>query len=191
MSRKKATYSLESLINGDEREIELIYQQIFPKVLRYVLLNNGQRADAEDVFHDALLQLVARSKVQKFEIKSSFEAYLYTACKNLWRRALNNSKKRVIKDDIIELPSREEEDMSYAVLEQELWEFYNEKFRELSESCRKVLELRIIQDLPYDEIMERLSYASENVVWQRVFRCLSKLRALIQSDPRYKNLKSL
>lgn len=178
---------LDSLITGDEKGIAKIRRKVFPKVLQFVLLNKGQPADAEDVFHDALLQLTARVKVQKFEIKTSFEAYLYTACRNLWRRSLNKAKKRVTKGDVVELVS-EENDMSYAVLEQERWELYQEKFKELSENCRNILGLSL-KKVSYKVIMEKLSYASENVVRQRVFRCRTKLTALIKSDSRYKNLK--
>ena len=51
-----------------------------------MLQNKGGIADAEDIFQKALLQIAVRYKKEKCQIKSSFNAYLYTVCKNLWRR---------------------------------------------------------------------------------------------------------
>ena len=45
----------------------------------------GNTTDAEDIFQKALLQIVVRYKKEKFQIKTSFEGYLFTVCKNLWR----------------------------------------------------------------------------------------------------------
>lgn len=179
---------LEDLIAGNEEGISEIYRRIFPKVAKFVRQNKGDLADAEDIFHKALLQLMARIRVQKFEISSSLEAYLFTACKNLWRRALNKSKKWVTNDNVVELRS-EERDMSYAVLEQERWELYQESFRRLSENCKQILGM-FFKKVSYKEMMKTLSYASETVVRQRVFKCKAKLTKFIKSDPRYKNLKS-
>ena len=182
-------YLLESLLKGHEAGISEVYRQIFPKVEKFILQNNGQRADAEDIFHKALLQLIARIRIKKFKITTNLEAYLFTACKNLWRRELNKLKKRVTKDNVVELVN-EERDMGYAVLEQERWELYQEIFQQLSENCKKVLGL-FFQKVSYSDIMKRFSYASETVVRQRVFKCKEKLTSLIKSDPRYKNLKTL
>ncbi|MCB0374329.1 MAG: sigma-70 family RNA polymerase sigma factor [Sinomicrobium sp.] len=182
-------YLLECLVTGKEEGIAEVYRKIFPKVAKFITLNKGQQADAEDIFHRALMQLIARIKVKKFEITATLEAYLFTACKNLWRRELNKLKNRVTKDSVVELVN-EERDMSYAVLEQERWELYHETFQQMSENCKEILSL-FFKKVSYKAMMEKFSYASETVVRQRVFKCKEKLTLLIKSDPRYRNLKTL
>ncbi len=180
---------LEGLSNGDNKVIADIYNRTYPKVVKFVLNNSGNPVDAEDVFQKALLQFIARYRLKKFVIKDSFEGYFFQACKNLWRRELNNRKKQVTKENIKELIS-EEHDMALATLEQEKWELFQEKLEELSENCKTILQL-FFKKTPYVEIAEKMKYASDNVLRQRIFKCKKKLSELIKKDFRYTLLKEL
>ena len=130
---------LNALINGDAEQISDIYKICFPNVKRFVIQNKGQQADAEDIFQKALLQLSVRYRKEQFEIKSSFEAYLFTVCKNLWCRELNKSKQEVTSDSVVELKN-EERDMVLSVLEQQRWEFFQEKLELISDNCKEILK---------------------------------------------------
>ncbi|MBC8757596.1 RNA polymerase sigma factor [Kordia sp. YSTF-M3] len=180
-------YFIEGLRSGKETVLQEIYDQFFSKVKTFVLQNKGTITDAEDVFHNALIQLYIRLKNRQLVIKSSFEAYLFTTCKNLWRRELN--KKRVTKSNVVELEDKETEN-AYALLEQEQWELYIEKFQLLSENCRKVLTL-LFGGTSYEEIVETFSYASKVVARQRVFKCKAKLTKLIKEDTKFSKIKKL
>ncbi|MGH1387493.1 RNA polymerase sigma factor [Kordia sp.] len=181
------TYFIEGLCAGEKTVMKEIYDQFFTKVKVFVLQNKGSVTDAEDVFHNALIQLYIRLKNRQLVIKSSFEAYLFTTCKNLWRRELN--KKRVTKSKVIELEDKETEN-AFALLEQEQWELYIEKFQLLSENCRKVLTL-LFNGTSYDEIVKTFSYSSKVVARQRVFKCKTKLTKLIQEDAKFSKIKKL
>lgn len=183
------TKALNALLENDAKIISVIYTKVFPKVKKFVLQNNGQQVDAEDVFQKALLQITVRYRKEPFQIKSSFEAYIFTACKNLWRRELNKNKTRVTEDAVLELHS-EERDMALATLEQERWELFTEKLELISENCKKVLQL-FFAKVSYSEIVKRLGYNSETVARQRVFKCKTKLMKTITSDRRYNSLKEL
>ncbi len=181
------TYFIEGLRSGDETILKEIYIKFFSKVKTFVIQNKGNTTDAEDIFHNALIQLYVRLKNRQLVIKSSFEAYLFTTCKNLWRRELN--KKRVTKSKVIELEDKETEN-AFALLEQEQWELYIEKFQLLSENCRKVLTL-LFNGTSYDEIVKTFSYSSKVVARQRVFKCKTKLTKLIQEDAKFSKIKKL
>ena len=122
---KNNLYFLNALQNGSSKEIQELYNTNFPKVKHFVLQNKGQIADAEDIFNKALLQITVRYRKEKFQITSSFEAYLFTACKNLWRRELNKSKIKVTNDPFYE-PKDDNEDLALGVLEQKRWELFHE-----------------------------------------------------------------
>ncbi len=183
------TVYLKALLDNDSKVITEIYATVFPKVKKFVLQNKGQQVDAEDIFQKALMQIAVRYRREPFEIKSSFEAYVFTACKNLWRRELNKSKTRVTEDGVMELKS-EEGDMALATLEQERWELFTEKLEMISENCKKVLQL-FFAKISYSEIVKKLGYSSETVVRQRVFKCKAKLIETVKNDNRYNSLKEL
>ena len=183
------TIYLTALLQNDSKVIGVMYSKIFPKVAKFVLQNKGQQVDAEDIFQKALMQISVRYRKEPFEIKSSFEAYLFTACKNLWRRELNRSKTRVTDDGVVELES-EERDMAFATLEQERWELFTEKLEAISENCKKILTL-FFAKVSYERIVQEMGYKSETVVRQRVFKCKSKLIETVRNDNRYNSLKEL
>lgn len=184
MQKQDNSYYINGIANGDNRVLSEIYTEFLPYIKRYVIKENGTSHDAEDVFNQVLIQFFARLKVKRFEIQSTFEGYLFTACKNTWRRELNKkSKQRVTNDEYTEHIS-EATNFSQAIQEQEMWELYEEKFLELSENCSRILKLHL-EKVSGKAIMEKLGYASETTVRQRIFKCKSSLIKAIRSDKRY------
>jgi len=183
---KENVYFLEALLEGNSKIIQLIYQNNFLKVRQFVMQNKGQQQDAEDVFQLALLQLTVRYKKEKFEIKSSFEGYLFTVCKNLWRRELNKSKNRVTNQEIVELVS-EDEDMVLSIIEQKRWELFQNALKQISENCQEILKM-FFAKVSYSVMVERMQYSSETVARQRVFKCKAQLTKMIKNNKSYKSL---
>ncbi len=180
---------LNALVEGNSRIISKIYSTNFTQVKRFILQNRGGVEDAEDVFQKALLQIAVRHKKEGIEINSSFDAYLFTVCKNLWRRELNSKKNRVTNKEVIELVSEAKENAS-ALVEQKRHELFLEKLNLISDNCKKILSL-FFAKVPYAEIVESTEYNSETVVRQRVFKCKKKLTDLIKGDKRYLTLQEL
>lgn len=182
-------YFLNCLIDGESEGILSIYRQIFPKVNQYILTNGGQLADARDIFQMALLQLSMRARSKDFVLNSTFEGYLFTICKNLWRRENKINKIKVTTDDISSLATRRD-DITDATIEQEKWELFQEKLQGISENCRNILTF-YFRKMNYKDIAKALGYSNDNVVRQRIFKCKKKLKDSIQTDSRYKEIKGL
>lgn len=183
------SYYLEALLNNNSKVIKVIYEENLYKVKSFVLKNKGQGQDAEDIFQKALLQLAVRYKKEKFVINTTFEAYLFTVCKNLWRRELNKSKIKVTNNDFIE-PKDDNEDIALAVLEQKRWELFTESLDLISENCKQILKLYFNKS-SYADMMMKFRYNSETVVRQRVFKCKNKLKELVKKDKRFNSLIQL
>jgi RNA polymerase sigma factor (sigma-70 family) len=180
---------LEALVKGDSVIIETIYANNLNKVISFVLKNNGAIDDAKDVFQKALLQLAVRYKREPFEIRTEFDAYLFTVCKNLWRRELNKAKYRVTKFDSLE-PKDEANDIALAVLDQQRWELFQEALNRLSNNCQEVLKL-FFNKVSYEQIVQTFNYSSETVARQRVFKCKKKLIGFVKENANYKSLLEL
>ncbi len=187
--QNEANIYLEALLTGDSNKIQHIYIKSFPKVRKFVLQNNGQQQDAEDVFQKALMQLSIRYQREKFIIKTNFEAYLFTACKNLWRRELNKSKNKVTNYQVIELED-DSNDMALSILEQKRWELFQESLKNISENCQQILKL-FFAKVAYSDIVKKMKYNTETVARQRVFKCKKKLKEAVLKDSRFNSLKEL
>ena len=84
----------------------------------------------------------------------------------------------------------EERDIALSTLEQERWEFFQEKLELISDNCKQILK-RFFKKIAYKDIAIELNYNDENVVRQRVFKCKTKLTEMIKMDVRFKELKEL
>ncbi len=186
---KDNSYYLEALINQDSKKIKKLYEECFPKVEKFLLKNKGTFHDAEDIFQKALLQITIRYQKEKFIIKSNFEAYLFTVCRNMWRRELNANKNWVTNNDVVAL-NEEEFNLAEALVEQKRWELFAEALELISENCKKILKM-FFNRIPYTKMVEEMGYNSETVARQRVFKCKAKLTTLIKKDKRYKSLKEI
>ncbi len=179
---------LEGLRQGDKKMIRAIYDNFYPKVRNFILKNNGSDHEAQDVFHNALYQLTIRLQLESIEIKSSFEGYLFTVCKNLWRKELNSRNKWVRNELSDTLEFKEDHNHEKSIEAQERWELFEESLKLLSGNCRKLLTLYFAK-ISYQEIVKEFEYSSENVAFQRVFKCKKRLAELIKKHPNYKKLK--
>lgn len=178
---------LEALINRDSKGIGALYKKTFPLVKKFVLQNKGTSTDAKDVFQKALLQIAVRYKKEQFTITSSFEAYLFTVCRNMWRKELLRKKKEVTFEDTLE---HESTNMALDLLDQKRWELFNDALERISDNCKLVLKLYFNKN-SYAEIVKKMKYSSATVARQRVFKCKAMLKTLILKDNRHKDLKEL
>ena len=85
-----------------------------------------------------MLQIAVRHKKDGIHINTTFDGFLFTVCKNLWKR--ENSKKEVTNIEVVPLVS-ETLDLAQFYLEQNQWELYEEKFKLLSIQCQEILKM--------------------------------------------------
>ncbi|MFK7748249.1 MAG: RNA polymerase sigma factor [Kordia sp.] len=177
---------LEALINNDSSVILEIYTKFYPKIAAFIVGNKGGHEDAQDVFQDALVYLIYVYEKKAIQI-NSFEAYLFTICKNIWRRRLRDKKEWTVKDGVYPLIDKTTK-TSLFILEQQREELYNESFAKLSDNCRDVLSL-YFNTMNYENLLDTFSYNSVDVARHRVFKCRKKLMQLIKRDKQYHSLK--
>jgi RNA polymerase sigma factor (sigma-70 family) len=186
MDESTSQSQIQAFFRGDEKVIRSLYDSVFFKVKTFILQNNGSVKDSEEIFQDAIYQLIVRSKVKEVHIKTSLEAYIFTICKFSWYKELNNRKKWVRNEGVFELKDETEHHVE-AILNQERWDLFEEMLLKLSDNCQKLLK-DFFNKVSYDVIIEKFNYTTKNVAFQRIFKCKKKLTALIKADQRYKDL---
>ena len=70
--------------NNDEKVMQEVYQNIFPKFKGHVLKNSGNEMQAKDVYQEAFVTCWRNIKENKLKDNSNIEGYLLTIAKNKW-----------------------------------------------------------------------------------------------------------
>ena len=177
---------IKGLREGREACITFIYREYFPMVRSIVSNQNGNLEDAEDIFHDGLIIIYNRIKDQGFTLNSSLKTYLFSVCRNLWRRRLERKYRLLYAAD--SYVSELEGCYAMEAMEEEQAEkfrLYKKHLVELPEFCR-VLLMHYIRKTPLHEIARIMNYKDTEYVKARKYYCKNLLRNKILNDPECK-----
>lgn len=185
---------IEGLIEGDSDIIREIYQRNAKRIKALVVRNNGNQADAQDLFQDVLMSLHRQGK-NGLRLKCPFDLFFYIACRNRW---INELKKRgrarvTIRDDEGFLSEDDLYQEPFFLDREKKQQLFYNKFRELGPSCQEILGLswtknpqtgkfNSLQDIAG---MKNLSYG---YVRKKIGDCRQRLLQLIRESWDYKDL---
>ena len=90
---------LKGLAGNDKQAIEAIYKDNYATIQAFILYNSGSHDDARDIFQEAMIVLFEKSRSGSFELSSQLKTYIYSVCRRLWLKKLNQRKKiQLIRD---------------------------------------------------------------------------------------------
>lgn len=177
---------LLQLINGSkaqrEKALGAIYRSNKEKVCSYILGNNGNREEAKDIFQEAVIAFYENVRDGKFKGESAIGTYLYSIAKFKW---LNQIKKNQIRTGHHEKAPREEfsESPLATILEDEKKKRVLDVLEHLGSACQKLLVESIYHNASMKEIVASGGYSSEQIVRNKKYKCLQKLKELINAKP--------
>ena len=138
--------------------------------MKYVLTNQGNKQDAEDIFQEALAFFCEKVVSDNFKPSSTVNTYLYGVAKNLWRNQLRKKRPDLtgenieIEDEIIE--------QDYDLLKEA-----EKAISTLGKKCIELLQLFYFQSLKMDEIAKTLGFSSGKSARNQKYKCLAKAKA--------------
>ena len=184
-------YTNEEIVRGiKERRskvFQFLYDVYFPMINSYILRNNGNEIEAEDIFQDAIIIIYEKIKFGKLKLTSSFKTYFYAICKYLWLQRLPILRRTELRD--------ESDDSWNAILGYEEYEDFEEEklfqshFNQLDKDCQKIL-LSFFEKKPYKEIADDLNF-KPNYIKKLKFICKEKLFQNIINDPVFMELMNV
>lgn len=158
---------------GDEGAFDAVFRSHYPQLVRMAESVVRERALAEEIAQDVMLELWRRR--ESLDVEQTFRAYLIRATRN---RALNHIRhQRIVAREAVfaalESPSSPsaEEDLLGVELERAV----RHAIDGLSENCREVFQLSRESGLKYAEIAAALGI-SVKTVEKRMGQALSELR---------------
>ncbi len=160
---------------GDPAAFDQLVQDMGPRLKGFFLRQGAQEATAEDLSQHVYLR--AFQSRERYQPTGRLDAYLLRIARNLWID--NRRRKRPVRfgDEPPECP-----DPSPGPLDQVVGtdraELLREGMERLDEDTRELLELAVLQQLPYKDVGELLGIPV-GTVKSRVYYSLRKLRDLL------------
>ncbi|MEM7187860.1 MAG: sigma-70 family RNA polymerase sigma factor [Bacteroidota bacterium] len=170
-----------------DRALGEIYRANREKVCSYILGNSGSMDEATDVFQESVIAFYENVRDGKFKGESKIGTYLYSIAKFKW---LNQIKKNNIRSGHHEKASMATvvESPMVPMLEQEQQHRVKELLGALGESCKQLLVENLYHNASMKEIAASGGYSSEQIVRNKKYKCLQKLKALINEKPALKKV---
>lgn len=183
---------LRNLKNNEtiDDSIRFLYRQHFDFLSTYVLNNNGDFHDAEDVFQEVIVCFMNLVRADKFRGESSVKTFLYSINRNLWLNELKKRGRAQVREMKYEQEKKEEATVDLAIENRESSASLMKALDVLGEVCKKILLLFYFENRSMKEILMALHYENEQVVRNKKHKCLKKLEEVIKNDKTlYEHLK--
>ena len=169
---------LRGLANNDSKAIETIYKDNFKMVQAFILNNNGSYDDAKDVFQEAMITLYDKAKSDSFVLTSQIKTYVYSVCRRLWLKRLQQMGKYITQSEILEETVAVEDDIEIHEKKNADFAIMDRALNSLGEPCKSLLESFYIQKKGMNEIAADFGYTNADNAKTQKYKCLMRLKKL-------------
>ena len=101
------TQIIESIKNGDDRVLRLLYERNLRIISKYIRQNSGSESEAIEILQDSLVVLWEKIREGEFILKSKISTYLYAVAKKMWLQELARRKRQTDLDQVKSNPASE------------------------------------------------------------------------------------
>ena len=150
-----------------------LYENTFPKVAAYIHKNGGSLEESRDVFQDALVIYYERSR-DGLTVRSNEQTYLFGICKNLWYKKYHENK---LKQSLELTPETKIKNEPQAVISGDILRFIEAS----GKKCLDLLQAFYYDQLDMKELAARFGFSGERSASAQKFKCLEKVRKVIQT----------
>lgn len=172
---------LKALANNDSKAAETIYKDNFNMVLAFILNNNGSYDEARDIFQEAMITLYQKAKSESFVLTSQIKTYIYSICRRLWLKRLQQIGKTATGIENFEsIPV--EEDLEIHERKNAELGIMDRALNSLGEPCKSLLEAFYIERKSMDKIALSFGYTNADNAKNQKYKCLIRLKKLFFSQ---------
>lgn len=172
---------IRGIKENDERVLQFIYRNNYPKVEHLVVNNSGTSEDAKDIYQEAFMAVWRNIKLDKFQPRNetAISGYIFQIARNKWIDQLRTMKGKkmlsVVDTDIPDIAEDilpEEADYLAQVKKQ---------FSNLGDQCKELLGRFYYKKQNLREIAEHFSW-TEASAKNNKYRCLQRLRNMVTKN---------
>lgn len=174
---------------GDIQAFEPLIEAYEKQIYHLCLRMTGNPEDARDLTQESFLK--AWQKLGQYHVESAFSTWLYRLSSNLCIDFLRQQKRRTVFSLTTEEDTGEELEVASVdpspeeiVLQMDDRRAVADAMKELDEDHRLILTLRVVEDMPYEQIAQVLG-VKEGTVKSRLARARTKLRRILLQNGNY------
>ena len=187
--------SIKHLLSTNPEEVNRavmqLYEQYYPGVSSYLLKRGLNDMDIQDVFQDGILAFLRALREGKINEKANVGGYLFTICKHIGiKKGEKNSRTA---GDLLEAqalekmpadwePTEEEEERN--ALRMRSWKI----MESLGNPCAELLKKAFGENRKIVDFFAELGYKNAQVARTAKYKCLQRLKAKLEKDPRAQQL---
>lgn len=175
---------LAGLAEGNNKMIQIIYNQYHSVFTKWLITNGGNEDDANDIFQETILVLYQKSKNIDFCLTCSIGTYLFSVGKRLWYKKIHQSNKTntvsILYDDHEEISEIYAVDEAIDELKAQEFKYeqLSDAMQKLGEPCSKLIELFYIQKKSMQEIADLLAYTNADTAKVQKYKCITRLKKI-------------
>ena len=151
---------LQGLARKDKKAVETIYKENFNLIQALVLNNNGSTEDAKDIFQEAMITLYEKAKSESFVLTSQIKTYIYSVCRRLWLKRLQQMGRYVAPSEILEETVAVEDDIAIHDKRNADFAIMDRAMNSLGEPCKSLLESYYLHKKGMHEIAADFGYTN-------------------------------
>jgi len=132
------TLIVNYLKNDNQNAFGLLYEKYFGLVSKFVWMNSGSEADAEELFECTMAVLLYKLRKDEYHLTASVKTYILAIAKNLWYRKFWCAESESTYSDIYSEKNSEEINL-FIEKESSVTEKVQFSLQRMSYSCRRLI----------------------------------------------------
>ena len=173
---------LKGLAQNDSKAVEALYKSHFTMIQHFVLNNNGSFDDARDLFQEAMITLYEKVQSDSFVLSCQIKTYLFSICKNLWLKRLQQIGKYSAPLSTEEESIAVEADLEEFQKKDAAFSIMNRALNSLGEPCKSLLEGYYLNKKGMQELADDFGYTNADNAKNQKYKCLMRLKKLFFSQ---------
>lgn len=175
----RAEEVIEAFKTNDRNLTAELYRMHYPEVLRYVLQNSGDEADAKDIYQEAFIALWRNVKTDRLADKpgTNIGGYLFQIARHKWLDKLKSTQHKSTVRLADENAESDTDETNWVLERESQFEALAASFEKLGDKCRSILKMFYYEKKSLEEIGSELDYDA-SVIRTKKYRCMMQLRKM-------------
>lgn len=172
----KEQQTITHLRNRDNAAYSLLYTFYYPGIERFVKMNSGTPADAQDVFQETIMVLLDKVPKEDFILTSSIKTYITAIASNIWLKRLRDAKRITRLDPDYELEHMTLSEWEYKEESRIRRNFLQRIFERMTRHCVVFLTKTFLTGASREKLIEEMGYKNPHTFDNQKYKCLEQAR---------------